>query len=159
LVWVSTHHQPAVSPTPVAAPAPAPTVVTVQAPPPSTVTVQAAPPPTVTVQATPSTTTVIPDQPPEPTATHLAAPVPSFQPTVPILAAEDQAFLARQRADGWVIYDDQQMLRTAHLVCLKFRQGESAEQVNQELASMPGPNSMQMALQFSSNVLLSYSEC
>jgi Protein of unknown function (DUF732) len=159
--WVLTRHQPAVSPVPVAAPQPAPTVVTVQAPPPSTVTVQAAPPPTVTVQAAPATTTVTLDELPEPTATHAAAPVPSFQSTVPILTAEDQVFLARQRADGWVITDYQQMLRTAHLVCLKFRQGESAQQVNQWLASnsRPGPNSTQMALSFSSNVLLSYSEC
>lgn len=78
-----------------------------------------------------------------------------------MLSAEDQMFIARQRADGWVILDLQQMLRTAHLVCQKFRQGESAQQANQELASMPGPGrgDMQMALSFSSNVLLSYSEC
>ena len=77
-----------------------------------------------------------------------------------MLSAEDQMFIARQRADGWVFLDLQQMLRTAHLVCQKFRQGESAQQVNQELASMPpGRGDMQMALSFSSNVLLSYSEC
>jgi Protein of unknown function (DUF732) len=159
-VWVLTYRQPAVSAASVAAPARAPTVVTVQAPPPSAVTVQAAPPPTVTVQAAPSTTTVTLDEPPEPSATHAAAPLPSFQPTVPVLTAEDQVFLARQRADRWVITDYQQMLRTAHQVCLMFRHGESAQQVNQWLASLPGPgqNSMQMALSFSSNVLLSYSE-
>ncbi len=160
-VWVLTHRQPAVSTVSVAAQAPAPTVVTVQAPPPSTVTVQASPPPTVTVQAAPSTTTVTLDEPPEPSATHAAAPLPSLPPTVPVLTAEDQVFLSRQRADGWVITDYQQMLRTAHQVCFMFRQGESAQQVNQWLASLPGPgqNSMQMALSFSSNVLLSYSEC
>jgi hypothetical protein len=158
-VWVLTHRQPAVSTVSVAAPAPAPTVLTVQAPPPSTVTVQATP--TVTVQAAPSTTTVTLDEPPEPIATHAAAPLPALQPTVQVPTAEDQVFLARQRADGWVITDYQQMLRTAHQVCLGFRQGESAQQVNQWLAALPGPgqNSMQMALSFSSNVLLSYSEC
>jgi hypothetical protein len=154
-VWVLTHRQPAVSTVSVAAPAP--TVVTVQTPPPSTVTVQAAPAPTVTGQAAPSTTTVTLDEPPEPTATHAAAPLPPFQSTVPVVTAEDQVFLARQRADGWVITDYQQMLRTAHQVCLMFREGESAQQVNQWLAALPGPgqNSMQMALSFSSNVLLS----
>jgi hypothetical protein len=158
-IWVLTHRQQAVSTVSVAAPAP--TVVTVAAPPPSTVTVQAAPAPTVTVQAAPSTTTVTVDEPPEPIATHAAAPLPSFQSTVPVVTAEDQAFLARQRADGWVITDYQQMLRTAHQVCFMFRQGESAQQVNQWLAALPGPgqNSMQMALSFSSNALLSYSEC
>jgi hypothetical protein len=160
-VWVLTHRQTAVSTVSAAAPAPAPTVITVQAPPPSTVTVHAAPPLPVTVQAAPSTTTVTLDEPPEPSATHVASPLPSFQPTVPVLTAEDQVFLARQRADDWVITDYQQMLRTAHQVCLMFRQGNSAQQVNQWLASLPGPdqNSMQMALSFSSNVLLSYSHC
>lgn len=157
-VWVLTHRQPAVATVSVAAPAPA---VTVQAPPSSTVTVQAAPPSTITVQAAPSTTTVTLDQPPEPTATHAAAPLPASQPTVPVLTAEDLIFLSRQRSDGWVITDYQQMLRTAHQVCQMFRQGESAQQVNQWLASLPGPgqSSMQMALSFSSNVLLSYSQC
>lgn len=156
-VWVLTHRQPPVATVSVAAPAPA---VTVQAPLPRTVTVQAAPPPTITVQAAPSTTTVTVDEPPEPSATHAAAPLPSFQ-TVPVLTAEDQIFLSRQRADGWVITDYQQMLRTAHQVCLMFRQGESAQQVNQWLASLPGPgqSSTRMALSFSSNVLLSYPQC
>lgn len=137
-IWALTHRQPAIS--------------TVSVP---------APPHTVTVQAAPSTTTVTVAAPPEPTATHAAAPLPSVQPTVPVLTAEDQAFFARQRADGWVITDSQQMLRTAHQVCSMFRHGESAEQVNQWLAALPGPgqNNMQMALSFSSNVLLSYAEC
>lgn len=149
-IWVLVHRQPAVSTVPVAAPAPRPTVVTV-----------AAPPNTVTVQAAPSTTTVTVDEPPEPTATHAAAPLPSFEPTVPVFTASDQAFLSRQRADGWVIIDSAQMLRTAHQVCSMFRHGESAEQVNRWLAALPGPgqNNGQMALSFSSNVLLSYPEC
>ena len=93
-----------------------------------------------------------------PPLTEAASDLAWSQPTVQMLSA---LLIARQRADGWVILDLQQMLRTAHLVCQKFRQGESAQQANQELASMPGPGrgDMQMALSFSSNVLLSYAEC
>jgi hypothetical protein len=75
---------------------------------------------------------------------------------VPRLSAEDQVFLAGQRADGWVISDAQLMLRTAHLICQRFRQGRSAEQINQELASNNADHSRRLAL---SDVLLSYSEC
>ena len=150
-VWMATHRQPSPPPTPAALPAPSRTVISVQAAPPSTVTLQAPPPSTVTVRVT-ATKTAAPVEIPEPSATRAVAPIPAIQPTVPMLSAEDQMFIARQRADGWVILDLQQMLRTAHLVCQKFRQGESAQQVNQELASMPpGRGDMQMALSFSSN--------
>jgi hypothetical protein len=117
-------------PTTTVAPAAQPSMVPAQPAPPSTVT--AAPPAISAAQETP----------------------PSTAPLT-FTTAADQAFLDRQVADGWFITDPQQMLRTAHEVCRRFKLGEDVSQVYQDLAVATGMSTA-AARSFTSNVLLTY---
>jgi Protein of unknown function (DUF732) len=136
----------------------------------STVTVQATPP-TVTVTATPPTITV---KSTPPTVTVKAAPttvtLPDPSATIPpprrsSVAAPpeadtvyDQRFLDQMRSDGYVITNPQLMLRNAHEACRLFQQGESAEQVNQQMSAQMGAD-MTDTLQLTSSAMLAYPDC
>jgi hypothetical protein len=50
------------------------------------------------------------------------------------------------------------MLGVAHEVCRRLKQGETVDQVNQQLAAAPDVN-MTGAMSFSSNVILSDPDC
>jgi hypothetical protein len=147
----------------------------------STVTVEATPrtatvtatPPTVTVKTTPSTETVTVKATP-PTVTVEPAPttvtVPAPIPTVPsrrrssaaapreVDTLYDQRFLNQMRSLGYVIVNPQLALRNAHEACGLFRQGESAEQVNQQMSAQMGAN-MTDTLQLTSSAMLAYPDC
>jgi hypothetical protein len=74
------------------------------------------------------------------------------------IAAEDQNLLSRLRANGWSITNPQIMVNNAHEVCRRFKLGERSKQVNDELAAATGLR-MDATLNFTSNVLLTYSDC
>ena len=96
---------------------------------------------------------------PSTTVTVQAAPPPSTVViTVPDATVADQNFLNKLRADGWLITNSQIMLNNAHAVCSRFKSGERSEQVNDELAAATGWN-MTEALNFTSDVLLTYPDC
>jgi hypothetical protein len=137
---------------------------------PSTVTVDATPP-TVTVKATPPTVTV---KAAAPTITIEAAPttvtLPAPISTVPfpgrtsastpgeLDTTYDQRFLDRMRSLGYIILNPPLMLRNAHEACRLFRQGEAAEQVNQQMSAEMGTN-MTDTLQLTSSAMLAYPDC
>ena len=127
----------------------APATVTVEATPP-TVTVKATPP-TVTVEPAPATVTVrVPAGP-------LAAPRSSLTPP----AADpvgDQRFLDHMRALGYVIVNRQLLLDNAHEACRLLRQGDSTDQVNQEMATRMGTSTAD-TLQLVSSAMLAYPDC
>ena len=124
-------------PVPVAAPAakPAPPV-------PSTVRV---PPSTVTIEASPPVATEVPPPPPPP-------PAPQFDP------ARDQWLLDNLRSLGYVIVNPQLAISNAHEACRLFQQGESSEQVNQQMSARMGAN-MTDTLQLTSSAMLAYPNC
>ena len=137
---------------------------------PSTVTVEATPT-TVTVKPTPSAITV---RATAPTVTVEAAPttVTSLAPvsTVPpprrssvsapreIDSIYDQRFLDHMRSLGYVIFNPELMLRNAHEACRLFQQGESADQVNQDMSARMRTN-MTDTLQLTSSAMLAYPDC
>ncbi len=138
----------------------APATVTVEATSP-TVTVKATPP-TVTVKATPPTVTV------EPVPTTVTVPAPAGTIHFPrrssdaapqaIDPAADQRFLDHMRSLGYVIVNPQLILHNAHEACRLLRQGDSAEQVDQEMAARMGTNTAD-SLQLVSSAMLAYPDC
>jgi hypothetical protein len=140
----------AVAPSTVTVAAPSPLVTVTTSPP--TVTVRETPP-TVTVEAAPTTATV--EAPlsavPSPRRSSVAAPRE-------VDTLYDQRFLDRMRSLGYVITNPPLMLRNAHEACRLFRQGESAEQVNQQMSAQMGTN-MTDTLQLTSSAMLAYPDC
>lgn len=138
----------------------APATVTVEATPP-TVTVKATPP-TVTVKATPPTVTV------EPAPTTVTVPAPAGPIHFPrrsgdaaphaVDPAADQRFLDQMRSLGYVIVNQQLILHNAHEACRLLRQGDSPEQVDQEMAARMGTNTAD-TLQLVSSAMLAYPDC
>jgi hypothetical protein len=117
-----------------AAAKPAPTT----APPPK-------PKPRVRIEASPPVETEVPPPPPPP-------PPPQFDP------ARDQWLLNNLRSLGYVIINPPLVISNAHEACRLFREGESSEQVNQEMSARMGANMID-TLQLTSSAMLAYPNC
>lgn len=128
-----THH--------VAAPvaAPRPTV-------PSTAPV---PSPTVTIEASPPVQREVP--PPRP-ASELPAPVPVFD------DSRDQWLLNNLRSLGYTILNPALVIANAHEACRLLQQGESTEQMNQQMQARMGASTID-TLQLTSSAMLAYPNC
>jgi hypothetical protein len=78
--------------------------------------------------------------------------VPQFDP------ARDQWLLNNMRSLGYVIVNPQLVISNAHEACRLFQQGESSEQVNQQMSTRTGAN-MTDTLQLTSSAMLAYPNC
>ncbi|WP_407687580.1 DUF732 domain-containing protein [Mycobacterium sp. HUMS_1102779] len=126
---------------------------------PATVTVRATPP-TVTVKATPPTVTVEP-APTTVTVPAPAGPLESPRSSLAPQAADpvgDQRFLDHMRALGYVIVNRQLLLDNAHEACRLLRQGDSTDQVDQEMAARMATSTSD-TLQLVSSAMLAYPDC
>ena len=117
-------------------------------------------PPTVTIKTTPPTETVTVKATP-PTAP--ISTVPSRRRSSAAAPREvdtlyDQRFLDQMRSLGYVIVNPQLVLRNGHETCRLLRQGESVEQVNQQMSAQMGAN-MSDTLHLTSSAMLAYPDC
>ncbi len=127
-------------------------------------TPSAAPPTTVisTVVAAPSTVTEVISTPQE-TASEVTPPPPSVvvitvPSPVPDAQAADQRFLDRMGSLGYTVADRSAALRVAHQVCRLFRQGETPEQIDQQLEAQTRSSPTDV-LELVSSAMLSYPDC
>jgi hypothetical protein len=144
----ATHgHRPAPAATPAAAPrsrsVPIPlaahTLVPSAAPVPS---------PTVTIEASPPVQREVPPPPvaaPEP-------PAPAFDP------ARDQWLLNNLRSLGYTILNPPLVIANAHEACRLLQQGESTDQMNQQMQARMGASTID-TLQLTSSAMLAYPDC
>jgi hypothetical protein len=97
------------------------------------------PRPTVTIEASPAA------------ATEKPAPAPSssFDPS------RDQWLLGNLRSLGYTIINPSLVISSAYQACRLFQQGESPEQVNQQMSALTGMN-IDDTLQLTSSAMLAY---
>lgn len=122
-------------PVPMAAPAPAPTTTAV-------------PTPTVTIDASPPVETEVPSPPPAPKP----LPMPVFE------DIHDQWLLNNLRSLGYTIINPALVISNAHEACRLLQQGESTDQMNQQMQERMGA-SMLDTLQLTSSAMLAYPNC
>jgi hypothetical protein len=99
----------------------------------------------VRIEASPPVATEVPPPPPPP-------PAPEFDP------ARDQWLLNNLRSLGYVIVNPPLVISNAHEACRLFQQGESSEQVNQQMSARMSA-SMIDTLQLTSSAMLAYPNC
>jgi hypothetical protein len=99
----------------------------------------------VSIEASPPVATEVPPPPPP-------QPAPQFDP------ARDQWLLDHLRSLGYVIVNPPLVISNAHEACRLFQQGESSEQVNQQMAARMSA-SMIDTLQLTSSAMLAYPNC
>lgn len=142
-------HRPSPAATPVAAPpshhAPAP-LVAVKPSVPNTAPV---PSPTVTIEASPPVQREVPPPAPVP---ELPAPVPVFD------DSRDQWLLNNLRSLGYTILNPSLVIANAHEACRLLQQGESTDQMNQQMQARMGASTID-TLQLTSSAMLAYPNC
>jgi uncharacterized protein DUF732 len=117
----------------------APVIAPAAEPVPAVPSTASEPPLTVTIEASPAAATEIP--PPAPSA--------QFD------RVRDQWLLDNLRSLGYTIINPPLVIHTAYAACLLFQQGESPEQVNQQMSATTGM-SMDDTLQLTSSAMLAY---
>lgn len=95
----------------------------------------------VAIEVSPPAATAIPPAPP--------APSPRFDP------AGDQWLLDNLRSLGYTIINPSRVVSSAYQACRLFQEGESPEQVNQQMSVMTGLN-IDDTLQLTSSAMLAY---
>jgi hypothetical protein len=91
--------------------------------------------------------------PPPPVGTpELPAPVPVFE------DSRDQWLLNNLRSLGYTIVDPSLVIANAHQACRLLQQGESTDQMDQQMQARMGAN-MTDTLQLTSSAMLAYPNC
>jgi hypothetical protein len=157
VLWfvLSDHHHPTEA---VAVPAsaapdvvlPASPAVAAPAPVPSATPAPAAHAPAVTIEASPP---VMREVPPPP----VAAPVPPA-PATTFDASRDQWLLNNLRSLGYTIVNPSLVIANAHEACRLLQQGESTDQMNQQMQARMGASTID-TLQLTSSAMLAYPDC
>jgi hypothetical protein len=123
------------APVPLAAPTPVPSIPVV-------------PSPTVRIDASPPVATEVPPPPPA----SKPPPVPLFE------DSQDQWLLNNLRSLGYTIVNPALVISNAHGACRLLQQGESTDQMNQQMQARMGA-SMLDTLQLTSSAMLAYPNC
>jgi hypothetical protein len=111
----------------------------------------AAPTPTTVVFVVPPPVST--EVPPPPAGTpELPAPVPVFE------DSRDQWLLNNLRSLGYTIVDPSLVIANAHQACRLLQQGESTDQMDQQMQARMGAN-MTDTLQLTSSAMLAYPNC
>jgi hypothetical protein len=147
----ATHdHRPAPGATPVAAPPIHHVVAPLAAPKPPAPSTTPAPSPTVTIEASPPVQREVPPPPPPVAAPEL--PAPAFDPS------RDQWLLNNMRSLGYTIMNPPLVIANAHEACRLLQQGESTDQMNQQMQARMGASTLD-TLQLTSSAMLAYPNC
>jgi hypothetical protein len=94
----------------------------------------------------------------EPPVHHEMAPSPPPAPSPAFDPARDQRLLNTLRLFGYTISDPPLVIEYAHQACRLFQQGESTDQVNQQMSAQIG-TSMIETLELTSSAMLVYPNC
>jgi hypothetical protein len=146
----ATHgHRAAPTATPVAAPRNSPVPLPLAAPAPVSSTAPV-PSPTVTIEASPPVQREVPPPPP---------PVPEPPAPMPVLDdSRDQWLLNNLRSLGYTIVNAPLVIANAHEACRLLQQGESTDQMNQQMQARMGASTID-TLQLTSSAMLAYPNC
>jgi hypothetical protein len=137
------------APPPVAAPPNHHVAARLVVPKPPVLSTAPVPSPTVTIEASPPVQREVPPPPPVP---ELPAPVPVFD------DSRDQWLLNNLRSLGYTILNPSLVIANAHEACRLLQQGESTDQMNQQMQARMGAN-LTDTLQLTSSAMLAYPDC